>query len=293
MKLALILLDGKARTNVLLSTFKERIVDMDSIVLLLFENKDLLSIEKRIDANSRILIIYAQEDMSSEHYSGGRALVHELNNSLAIIFSSLFISKKLLKKETVDMEKIEKMLVDISSTSENIQKIIKGYSAELEGNTISYEMEATDLTYYIENTIVPFLMTNKVEYELNINIPTDQKYKLKTTGIHASQFIINLVKNACEAVSEQEDRKIILSAEIRNENDFFLEVSDNGPGVPEDHINQIFKQNFSTKGDKGNGTGLYICRKNIIKSNGTMSYDRTFKGGAKFIVSLPVEKINE
>ena len=291
MKMAFILLDGKARTNVLLSTFQEDIVDMDSIVILLSQDKTLLTIEKKLSQELRLLIIYNQ-DIEGEAYAKSRALVHELNNNLAIIFSSLFITKKLMKKDDVNLEKIESMLTDISATSENMQKIIKGYSAELQGQTVTYEMELNDLVYYIKNTIVPFLLTNRVEYNLDFNILENKKIKLKTTGIHTSQVVINLVKNAAEATIGQDVRVVNVKTFIADDI-LQIEISDNGPGVPVDHQEEIFKQNFTTKGDKGNGIGLYICKKNIVKSGGSMIYDKSFTDGAKFIVKLPIERVDD
>lgn len=293
MKMAFILLDGKARTNVLLSTFKEEIIDMDSIVILLSQDNELLTIEKILTDNQRLLIIYSQ-NIHSEHFSNARSLVHEINNNLAIIYSSIFISNKLLQKEDVNIERVSKMLVDIKSTSENMQKIVKGYAVGLEGNTVSYEMGYEDLVYYIKNTIVAYLITSKVKYTLDVLPSKEKNYKLKTIGIHLSQVIINLVKNAVESLqeSDQIEKQIMLWCRI-DHNALNIEVYDNGPGIPLENRESIFQNNFTTKGDKGNGIGLFFCQKFLKKSGGSLSYDDTFAEGAKFVVQLPVINIDE
>jgi len=100
------------------------------------------------------------------------------------------------------------------------------------------------------------------------------------------QVFENLVRNAREAMSEQEDRRLSIrvesvggSAEVR--------VADNGPGITAENLEQIFQPFVSTKG-KGMGLGLAICREIVEGHGGRLDVESTPGLGATFIVRLPL-----
>lgn len=68
------------------------------------------------------------------------------------------------------------------------------------------------------------------------------------------QVLINLVKNAMEALKGSSDPILTLSVE-ENGNESILAVTDNGTGIPEDQLDHIFIPFYSTK-DAGSGVGL-------------------------------------
>lgn len=73
------------------------------------------------------------------------------------------------------------------------------------------------------------------------------------------QVLINLIKNAFEAVNEQEDPVVKLSAGIHPDGQTYIQVSDNGPGIPPAVLERIFIPFFTTK-SSGSGIGLSISR---------------------------------
>lgn len=100
------------------------------------------------------------------------------------------------------------------------------------------------------------------------------------------QVFENLVRNACEAMHEQDDRRLTLrveaatgSAEVR--------VSDNGPGIEAAKLEQIFQPFVSTKG-KGMGLGLAICREIVEGHGGRLEVESAPGEGSTFIVRLPL-----
>jgi signal transduction histidine kinase len=100
------------------------------------------------------------------------------------------------------------------------------------------------------------------------------------------QVFENLVRNACEAMHEQDDRRLALrveavagSAEVR--------VTDNGPGIEAGKLDQIFQPFVSTKG-KGMGLGLAICREIVEAHGGRLEVESTPGVGSTFIVRLPL-----
>lgn len=100
------------------------------------------------------------------------------------------------------------------------------------------------------------------------------------------QVFENLVRNAREAMYDQEDRRLSIrvesaggSAEVR--------VADNGPGITAENLEQIFQPFVSTKG-KGMGLGLAICREIVEGHGGRLEVESTPGLGATFIVRLPL-----
>ncbi len=83
------------------------------------------------------------------------------------------------------------------------------------------------------------------------------------------QVLINLVKNSLEALRETRRGAIVLSA-TENEGQTVLTVQDNGPGIPQEHMDEIFTPFFSTKED-GSGIGLSFSKHIIRLHGGTMS----------------------
>ena len=99
------------------------------------------------------------------------------------------------------------------------------------------------------------------------------------------QALINLMKNAAEATQHLAQPELRLHAKLVRGSRLRLEVSDNGPGVPEDLIAQIFTPFFSTK-EKGSGIGLALVRQLIQGNGGTVRYAHRVQGGAQFIVMI-------
>ena len=81
-----------------------------------------------------------------------------------------------------------------------------------------------------------------------------------------NQIILNLIKNAYESLSLHTTNpakmiKVYLSKHDKDKHILVINVEDNGPGIPKDIIPKIGVKNFSTKGNAGNGIGIYTSRK--------------------------------
>lgn len=99
------------------------------------------------------------------------------------------------------------------------------------------------------------------------------------------QALINLIKNAAEATASVQQPELTLHAKLTRGGRMRLEISDNGPGVPDDLIAQIFTPFFSTK-ERGSGIGLALVRQLIQGNGGTVRYAHRVQGGAQFIVTI-------
>ena len=101
-----------------------------------------------------------------------------------------------------------------------------------------------------------------------------------------TQVLINLIKNAQEAVAQVD--KPSISLRITDDSQYVrLSVEDNGPGVPTHQIDEIFVPFFTTKAG-GSGIGLSLSRNIIFAHKGTLTYHRV-NNNSQFIIRLPMK----
>lgn len=118
----------------------------------------------------------------------------------------------------------------------------------------------------------------RLEYESSIPVLMD-KDKIV-------QVVVNLVKNAFEAMTESGTVRIRL---YKNDTHAFVEVQDTGAGISESDLDKIFHPFYTTK-KNGTGLGLAICHKIIQDHEGTIDIESSEKG-TKFKISLPVASV--
>ena len=111
-----------------------------------------------------------------------------------------------------------------------------------------------------------------------------------TDRVQLQQVLLNLIKNACEAMESNppEDRNLTLTASVA-QNELRIGVLDCGIGLPED-IESLFQPFHSTK-DGGLGMGLSIGRTLVTAHGGRLWAERRAERGAAFYVALPLAKL--
>ena len=114
-------------------------------------------------------------------------------------------------------------------------------------------------------------------------VAPDSPSSVLVDRVQIQQVILNLLRNAIDAIGMigKVEVRIILEGEMVR-----FEVSDNGPGVPEDRVERLFEP-FSTSKKDGMGMGLAICRSIVEAHGGQLWYQRNKLGGAEFIFALP------
>lgn len=101
------------------------------------------------------------------------------------------------------------------------------------------------------------------------------------------RIITNLVKNAIQAIPEDQKEKSILVAVKRLKNNAHIIVTDNGIGIEPENREHIFEPKFTTK-NSGMGLGLGIIKNIIENYKGTITFETELGKGTTFIVSLPI-----
>jgi signal transduction histidine kinase len=103
---------------------------------------------------------------------------------------------------------------------------------------------------------------------------------------HASEILVNLLKNAREALGETGE--VFVSAAARRDHAVEISIRDNGPGIPPDKLERIFEAYYTTK-EHGTGLGLAIVKHNVELYGGTVGVESKLGNGAKFTVLFPAK----
>ncbi|MFA6598424.1 MAG: tetratricopeptide repeat-containing sensor histidine kinase [Ignavibacteriaceae bacterium] len=101
----------------------------------------------------------------------------------------------------------------------------------------------------------------------------------------------NLVSNSIKFSNEKEGIVKITAAQVDNK--IHVEISDNGIGMPEKVQQNLFRidktsSTAGTKGEKGTGIGLLLCKEFVDKHGGTISVESKLNEGTTFIISFPI-----
>jgi signal transduction histidine kinase len=101
------------------------------------------------------------------------------------------------------------------------------------------------------------------------------------------RIITNLVKNAIQAIPEEQVEKSIIVAVKQFENNVNITVKDNGIGIETENVEYIFEPKFTTK-TSGMGLGLGIIKNIIENYKGPITFETKYGKGTTFTVSLPI-----
>ncbi|TYB31688.1 MAG: hypothetical protein FXF47_03570 [Candidatus Mcinerneyibacterium aminivorans] len=205
----------------------------------------------------------------------GANIAHELRNPIASLYGSI----QILDENNFD-KKDRKLYDLILNQTERLNKIIKSFLNYTKGQDTQFKI--INVNELIKNNIEMIKALTetdiKVESKNNSYIEGDENLIL--------QALNNILWNSVEATGNK--GKIIIKIE-KNDNECVIKITDNGKGIPEDDIDDIFTPFYSTK-EEGIGLGLAIAKKNIVKNNGRIEVDSKLKEGTTFRVYLPLEK---
>ncbi|MEH7414582.1 DcuS/MalK family sensor histidine kinase [Neobacillus drentensis] len=98
-------------------------------------------------------------------------------------------------------------------------------------------------------------------------------------------IIGNLIDNALQALAEQDNKKVSVYVDYYD-HELLIEVLDNGPGIHEDKVDEIFSKGFSTKGND-RGLGLFLVKRSLDKLNGHLELSTEIGKGTRFSVTIP------
>ncbi|MFR2553672.1 MAG: ATP-binding protein, partial [Clostridioides difficile] len=207
-------------------------------------------------------------------------VAHEIRNPLGIIRNNCY-----LLKDNVTMEEVNDCVKSIESNVDRASNIITNL---LNFARISDDnLEHINIRNFIENIV-------KLQYKMlqlkNVEIKIDCEHNLicYINGESLKHVFINLISNSIDAIHQ--DGKIIIYCYEKN-HCLFIDFKDNGEGIKEDALKDIFNPFYTTKPiGEGTGLGLYITYNEIKKNNGDISVESKLGVGTCFHIKIPLNK---
>ena len=217
-----------------------------------------------------------------------RILTHEIMNSVTPITSLASSINGLIadKERTLDEEEMEDIrdgIYAIQKRGEGLLHFTETYRSLTKIPPPKFQLvEAQPLLERIHILFKPVL--KKYGVTLNLKFPSNMVVFIADVEL-IEQVIINLLKNAIEAAREVENPTIEIRAIKTNEGKTYIEVQDNGKGIPIDVLDKIFVPFFTTK-KEGSGIGLSLSRQIMRLHKGNIEVNSVMGQGTVFTLSL-------
>lgn len=194
-----------------------------------------------------------------------RVLTHEIMNSMAPISS---ISDTFMQREDVKDSEIYDGIRAIHETSTGLISFVDSY------RKFSALQQPQPEPFYVQEIMKQVSSLNIVPEHINLNIQVEpDDLMLYADSNLIRQLLINLLKNAVQAIGDHQGRILVHAYADKNEH-VFINVSNNGPAISSELARQIFVPFFTTKQD-GSGIGLSLARQIMKLSGGTITLLKT------------------
>ena len=218
-------------------------------------------------------------------HSMTRVLAHEMMNSLTPI-ASMAESVENLAATGDGGTKIAGAIATIGRRSRHLMDFVERYRAIVDlPRPALQEIRIADFVAGLDQLIRPDLARRAIRFDIP-DPPPDASASFDPALVE--QAVINLIKNAADAVEHVETPVVELAA-IHDADALIIQVTDNGPGIEEELLDEIFVPFFSTK-TGGAGIGLALARQIALAHGGGLTAARAYPSGSMFKLRLPAQR---
>ena len=214
------------------------------------------------------------------------ALAHELSQPLAAILTNAQAARRLVEQEPLDLDALRATLDDVIRNDKRAGAVIHRLRELLKNSsTVLQLLDVNEVAREVIDLAHSDLLLRRVPITTTLGAGMPQ---VMGDRVLLQQVILNLVLNACDAMSavEPADRELTLTTSLA---DGFVQiaVADRGSGIPEGQLDSVFEP-FVTYRPHGLGLGLAISRKLVLAHRGRIHAENNPDRGATFRCFLPV-----
>ncbi|OAN63812.1 PAS domain-containing sensor histidine kinase [Sphingomonas sp. TDK1] len=213
-------------------------------------------------------------------------LAHELNQPLTAIANYLEAGRHLMSQQSDDPEDqamIEEAMeesVKEALRAGNIVRRLREFVSRGEA-----DMNLVDLPRVIDDA-GRLALAGTRELDVRAFYALDpQATAVLCDRVQIQQVLVNLIRNAIEAMADSPVREITIGSEASPQNQVRIWVADSGPGIAAEQVPRLF-QAFATTKERGMGLGLSICRTIVEAHNGRIWAESRPEGGTIFNFTL-------
>ncbi len=238
--------------------------------------KEQLNLQKTINQ--------LHQEMLGEHWQKtlgqlAASLAHEINNPLAAALGSVQL---LCMDENLDPNTLARLQIIDSSlqrAGQKLRSLLLIAQNSRHAITVSLAQLLEDLLTMVNFQVV----INKIS--LRSNLPASSEWIGRPSEL--ARALLYLLNNAIEAVGGRPEALVDVRLQTTGDQ-HRITIADNGPGIPPDLREQVFRPFFTTKPAPHNGVGLYLAREIIRSFGGTIRVATPENGqGTEIIVSMP------
>jgi len=247
--------------------------DITGMVAVIRDVTEIKNLNEEIDRHRRLVAL--------GKLSAG--IAHEIRNPLSSIRGlAQFVYNSFSKKDE-RKEDLNTIIQEVDRLNKLVVQVLD-YAKFKELNITSFS-----LNHLIDNVVELFKQEIK-DKEIKFHLELSSKVSMiKADKDQIRQVLMNIIINSIQAISETGIIEIKTEDNIISGKSIIkLTVEDNGIGIAENNLNQIFDPFFSTK-EKGSGLGLSIVYRIIESHQGEIKVESKEGKGTKFVIFLPLK----
>lgn len=205
---------------------------------------------------------------------------HDLRSPLASVMGILNLAK--MENSVQDPNNYLGMIQScVNKMDIFIQKIIEYYKSI----RVEEELTLINFTSLFEDSIELCRMQNP---NIKFNLQVNQASQFANDAFRISVIIDNLISNAVKYQKPTEENPRVSITVTADEDKADIQIEDNGIGILEQHLNNIFKMFFrSSSNVTGLGIGLYIVKEALTRIGGEINVQSTYGIGTSFHLAIP------
>lgn len=246
-------------------------------------------------ATARNKIIEQEKMASIATFSAG--LAHEINNPVNHMYGNLHFLEKyhadlITKCKAVQDEQLRH---DIQDMGEILRRYREGFDRIIQIiDTMKHafpkrkdQYQHENISVIIENAVSIIGKSAATEISFKKEIQNDLFYLCSAPDILT--LTVNILANAVDAVNEIEREKKIHISAHSSDKYLVIQIRDNGKGIEQNLLHQLFEPFFSTKEKQGNiGIGLTLCKSIVSRYNGQIHFESKPDKFTKITIELPI-----
>jgi nitrogen fixation/metabolism regulation signal transduction histidine kinase len=242
--------------------------------------------------DSRTRIEYLQRISAWQDFA--RRLAHEIKNPLTPIqLAAQEMAETYDGGNEAYRKKLEHARAIIEEEVATLRRLVGEFSAfaKLPRADLS-PSDLCDLSQSIEDSVPAILEDvgrgTPAPVEVRVSCATEP-LRVRMDPMMLKRGVDNILRNAIQAVYEAHPSgggRVLVRA-YGTDTAGFIEVRDNGPGIPKENWDRVFDPYYTSKAE-GTGLGLAIVKKVVLEHGGEVRLDRAPEGGARFSIELPL-----
>ncbi len=220
----------------------------------------------------------------------GAAIAHELNQPLTAIMNYLEAGAALIVQDQAgSKDKIQSVMRQSIGQADRAASILTRLRRFIESGDIEKTIQGLDDIIQTAAKLTLPAYKNE-DIALDIRLAPDLPSVL-VSDIQIQQVLVNLIRNACEAMHNSAEKNLTIKAELDGNDYAKISICDTGIGMTDAQLEKLYEP-FSSNKQGGLGVGLSISQSIIANHNGRIWAERNVPQGLCFYFTLPTASVN-